>query len=95
VAYVQNNIYDLTIGNWGEYIDPKLIGKFQKETGYRVNYQVYDSNETLYNKLFTFTYDLMVPSDYMIDRLYQEDKLRKFDPEVMDEAKLSRDGYAS
>jgi hypothetical protein len=37
----------------------------------------------------------MVPSDYMIDRLYQEDKLRKFDPEIMDEAKLSRDGYAS
>jgi len=95
VAYVQNNIYDLTVGNWGEYIDPKLIGKFQKETGYRVNYQVYDSNETLYNKLFTFTYDLMVPSDYMIDRLYQEDKLRKFDPAVMDEAKFTRDGYAS
>jgi len=85
VAYVKNNIYDLTIGNWGEYIDPDLIQEFEQQTGYRVNYQVYDSNETLYNKLYTFTYDVMVPSDYMIQQLVSENKLRKIDYDKLEE----------
>ncbi|ATZ18209.1 spermidine/putrescine ABC transporter permease/substrate-binding protein [Mesoplasma melaleucae] len=79
VAYVMNNIYDLVIGNWGEYIDPSLIQEFEKEYGVRVNYQEYDSNETLYNKLYTFSYDLMVPSDYMVQKLANEGKLEALD----------------
>lgn len=79
VAYVMNNIYDLVIGNWGEYIDPSLIKEFEKEYGVRVNYQEYDSNETLYNKLYTFSYDLMVPSDYMVQKLADEGKLEALD----------------
>lgn len=79
VAYVMNNIYDLVIGNWGEYIDPVLIAEFEKEYHVKVNYQEYDSNETLYNKLYTFSYDLMVPSDYMVQRLAQEDQLLELD----------------
>jgi len=79
VAYVKNNIYDLVVANWGEYIDPDLINKFQKTTGYKINYQTFDANETLYNKLYTFTYDLMVPSDYMVQKLAEENKLSLVD----------------
>ncbi|AGY41605.1 Spermidine Putrescine ABC transporter permease component potCD [Mesoplasma florum W37] len=79
VAFVMNNIYDLVIGNWGEYIDPSLIKEFEKEYNVKVNYQEYDSNETLYNKLYTFNYDLMVPSDYMVQKLAEEGKLEPLD----------------
>ncbi|ASZ09277.1 spermidine/putrescine ABC transporter permease [Mesoplasma chauliocola] len=79
VAFVMNNIYDLVIGNWGEYIDPSLIKEFEKEYDVKVNYQEYDSNETLYNKLYTFNYDLMVPSDYMVQKLAEEGKLEALD----------------
>lgn len=79
VAYVINNTFDLVIGNWGEYIDHSLIGEFQKKYHVKVNYQEYDSNETLYNKLFTFNYDLMVPSDYMVQKLAQENYLEELD----------------
>ncbi|WP_338985327.1 spermidine/putrescine ABC transporter permease/substrate-binding protein [Spiroplasma endosymbiont of Diplazon laetatorius] len=78
-AYVMNNIYDLVIGNWGSYIDPALITKFEKETGYKVNYQQYDSNESLYNKTYTFSYDIMVPSDYMVEKLATEGALQPID----------------
>ncbi len=78
-AYVMNNIYDLVIGNWGSYIDVNLITKFEKETGYKVNYQQYDSNESLYNKTYTFNYDIMVPSDYMVEKLATEGALQKID----------------
>ena len=41
----------LTIYNWGDYIDPALIKKFEKETGYKVNYETFDSNEAMYTKI--------------------------------------------
>ncbi|AUM62388.1 spermidine/putrescine ABC transporter permease/substrate-binding protein [Spiroplasma monobiae] len=78
-AYVMNNIYDLTIGNWGSYIDPELITEFEQETGLKVNYQQYDSNESLYNKTYTFNYDIMVPSDYMVEKLATEGGLQRID----------------
>ncbi|AOG60096.1 spermidine/putrescine ABC transporter permease [Spiroplasma helicoides] len=78
-AYIKNNIYDLVIGNWGSYIDPTLITDFEKENGVKINYQQYDSNESLYNKSYTFSYDIMVPSDYMVKKLAQENKLAKID----------------
>lgn len=79
VAFIKNNIYDLTIGNWGEYIDRSLLKEFEKEHNVKLNYQEYDSNETLYNKLYTFSYDLMVPSDYMVQKLAEENKLEHLD----------------
>ncbi|WP_026389604.1 spermidine/putrescine ABC transporter permease/substrate-binding protein [[Acholeplasma] multilocale] len=79
VAYVMNNIYDLVVANWGEYIDPRMISEFEKRYDVKINYQEYDSNETLYNKLFTFTFDVMVPSDYMVQKLANENRLLKLD----------------
>ncbi|QEH61413.1 spermidine/putrescine ABC transporter permease [Spiroplasma chinense] len=75
-AYIMNNIYDLVVGNWGSYIDMDVITNFEKEYGVKVNYQQYDSNESLYNKNYTFNYDLMVPSDYMVQKMGNEGLLQ-------------------
>ncbi|EOA07112.1 Spermidine/putrescine ABC transporter, permease and substrate-binding component [Mycoplasma yeatsii 13926] len=78
-AYVLNNTYDLIVANWGEYIDEELIEKFEKENNKKISYQTYDSNENLYNKIQTVGYDVMVPSDYMIQRLANEGRIQKLD----------------
>ncbi|AKX33789.1 spermidine/putrescine ABC transporter permease [Spiroplasma litorale] len=78
-AYILNNSYDLIIGNWGSYIAPGVIEGFEKQEGIKINYQQYDSNESLYNKTYTFDYDIMVPSEYMVKKLAEEDKLQKID----------------
>ncbi|ALV21896.1 ABC transporter substrate-binding protein [Carnobacterium antarcticum] len=73
----------LSLYNWGDYIDPALITKFEKETGYRVSYETFDSNEAMYTKIEQggTTYDLAVPSEYMIQRMIKEDLLVKLDHE--------------
>ena len=65
----------------GEYIDTDLIGQFEKQTGIKVNYTTTESNETLYSLLKTggSTYDVVVPSDYMLSRLIEEGMLEKLD----------------
>jgi len=78
-AYIMNNIYDLVIGNWGSYIDPKLLAQFESENNVKINYQQYDSNESLYNKNYTFNYDIMVPSDYMVKKMAEENMLQEID----------------
>lgn len=82
-AYVLNNVYDLVIGNWGSYIDPKLINEFENEYNVKINYQQYDSNESLYNKAKTFNYDIMVPSDYMAWKMVEEGNLKKLDQNLL------------
>ncbi len=71
----------LTIFNWGEYIDPALITKFEKETGYKVNYMTFDSNEAMYAKVKQggTGYDIIVPSDYMVQKMAKEGLLIKLD----------------
>ncbi len=61
----------LNLFNWGDYIDPALIKKFEKETGYHVQYETFDSNEAMYTKIKQggTSYDLAVPSDYMIEKM--------------------------
>ena len=67
--------------NVGDYIDEALIRKFEKETGIKVNYSTYDTNEIMYQKVKTNpgTYDLVVPSDYMVEKMIEEDLLEKID----------------
>ncbi|CAM3021314.1 extracellular solute-binding protein [Lactococcus hircilactis] len=71
----------LTIFNWGEYINPDLITKFEKESGYHVNYMTFDSNEAMYAKVRQggTGYDIVVPSDYMVQKLAKENLLIKLD----------------
>lgn len=71
----------LVVYNWGDYIDPGLINKFQKETGISVQYETFDSNEAMYTKIEQggTRYDIAIPSDYMIDKMRREDLLVKLD----------------
>ena len=71
----------VNVCSWGEYIDEDLIGQFEEATGIRVNYQTVESNETLYSLLKSggADYDVVVPSDYMIAKLIEEDMLEELD----------------
>ena len=78
---------EITVYNWGQYISDgsdgylDVIAAFEEATGIHVNYLTYDSNESLYTKLKTggSTYDVIIPSDYMIGRLIEEDMLLELD----------------
>lgn len=77
----------LNVFNWGEYISDgsddtlNVIEAFQEVTGINVNYDNFDSNETMYSKLKSgaVSYDIIIPSDYMIERLNAEGMLQKLD----------------
>ena len=63
--------------NWGEYLDPKTIELFEKETGISVTYEEYETNEIMYPKILSqaIAYDVVCPSDYMIQRMIENDLL--------------------
>ena len=65
----------VNVCSWGEYIDESLIDQFEEATGIKVNYQTAESNEVLYSQLSMggVDYDVIVPSDYMISQLIEED----------------------
>ncbi|BCK82747.1 spermidine/putrescine ABC transporter substrate-binding protein [Dysosmobacter sp. NSJ-60] len=67
----------VNVCSWGEYIDETLIDQFEEETGITVNYVTAESNEALYSQLSMggVDYDVIVPSDYMISQLIEEDML--------------------
>lgn len=70
--------------NWGEYIGDDVISNFEKEYGVDVISEYFDSNEAMYTKLQAGdAYDVIVPSDYMIERLINEDMLQPLDKSVM------------
>ena len=74
----------LNVYNWGEYIDKQVITNFEKKYGVRVNYSLFSSNEEMYTKLLSgASYDVLMPSDYMIERLIREDKLQPLDKDVV------------
>lgn len=71
----------LNLFNWGDYIDPALISKFEKQTGYHVNQETFDSNEAMFTKIQQggTSYDLTVPSDYMIEKMKKANLLLPLD----------------
>ena len=71
----------VNVCSWGEYIDTDLIDEFEEQTGIKVNYQTSESNESLYSLLKNggANYDVIVPSDYMISQLIEEDMLAELD----------------
>lgn len=70
----------LNVYNWGEYISEDAIPTFEKMYNCKVNYDLFESNEIMYTKLLGGnSYDVLVPSDYMIERLIKEDMLQKLD----------------
>jgi spermidine/putrescine transport system substrate-binding protein len=71
----------INVFNWGEYIDESILKDFAKQTGIKVNYQTYATNEEMYEKIKagTNSYDLICPSDYMLDRMRKENLLQEID----------------
>ena len=71
----------VTIYNWGEYIDPDLIAQFEDESGYRVVYETFDSNEAMMTKIEQggTSYDIAVPSEYAIEKMKEHDLLLPID----------------
>jgi spermidine/putrescine transport system substrate-binding protein len=71
----------LTIFNWGDYMDATLVKQFEDETGIKVIYETFDSNEAMMTKIEQggTTYDIAVPSEYMIDKMRQENLLIPLD----------------
>ncbi|MCW8348542.1 extracellular solute-binding protein [Vibrio sp. ZSDZ65] len=79
----------LVFMNWGPYINSNILEQFTEETGIKVIYSTYESNETLYAKLKTHNkgYDLVVPSTYFVAKMRDEGMLQK-----IDKSKLSNFG---
>jgi spermidine/putrescine-binding protein len=76
-----SNKEKLYVLNWGEYMDPELVEQFEKENNVKVVYEEVGSNEEMEIKLKQgiTDYDILIPSDYMIDKLSQEDLLMPID----------------
>ena len=74
----------LNVFNYGEYIDEQVIRNFEKEFGVRVNYSLNSTPEEMYTKLQTgASFDVIVTSDYMIDRLIKEERILPLDKEIV------------
>ena len=68
---------EVVVYNWGEYIDPDAITMFEEETGTKVIYDEYETNEIMYPKVESGAseYDVICPSDYMIQKMIDNDLL--------------------
>lgn len=77
----QANSDTITVFNWGEYIDPELVERFEEENGIRVVYETFDSNEAMLTKIQQggTRYDVAMPSEYMIEKMKEEDLLQPID----------------
>ncbi len=91
----------LKVYNWGEYISDGSDGSldvnraFESLTGIKVKYSMYDDNETMYSTLAAGAtyYDIIIPSDYMIQRLIREDMLEKIDVDKLSNYHYIDDAY--
>lgn len=77
-----NGKQTLKFYNWGEYVGEDVVANFEQQYDVDVISEYFDSNEAMYTKLKAGdTYDVLVPSDYMIERLIREDMLQPIDKE--------------
>lgn len=67
------NSEKVVVYNWGEYLDPEVLTMFEEETGIDVVYEEFETNEILYPKISSgaIAYDVICPSDYMIQRMIE------------------------
>ena len=91
----------LYVYNWGEYMSDgnddtiNVNREFQKLTGIKVEYTTFDSNEVMYSKVKSGTvpYDIIIPSDYMIQRMINDGLLQKFDTSKLNNYDLVAEKY--
>ncbi|MDN4608959.1 ABC transporter substrate-binding protein [Sporosarcina highlanderae] len=71
----------ITVYNWGEYIDPDLLKQFEEETGIKVIYETFDSNEGMMGKIEQggTSYDITAPSEYMVEMMAEKNLLLPLD----------------
>jgi len=71
----------VNVHNWGEFIDESIFKIFEKETGIKVNYLTYETNEALFSLMSRggANIDVIFPSDYMIARMIEENMLAELD----------------
>ncbi len=75
----------LKVYNAGEYIDDSLVTAFEEKYGCKVIYETFDSNESMYTKVMSGEkYDIIIPSDYMIERLAKEKFLQEIDKDRLE-----------
>lgn len=86
--YPNGKVY---VYNWGEYIDPETLDMFEKETGIQVIYDEFDTNETMYPKVEAgaSNYDVVCPSDYMIQKMIDNDLLQELNWDNIPNAKAN------
>ena len=72
---------EVNVYNWGEYIDEDVIGIFEEETGIKVNYKTFDTNEDMYPIIANGAadWDVVCPSEYMIQKMLDNDLLLEID----------------
>ena len=83
--------------NWGEYIDPEILTLFEEETGINVVYEEFETNEIMYPKIQSgaIAYDVVCPSDYMIQRMIENDLLAEINYDNIPNIKNIGDTYMS
>ncbi|MCL2046602.1 MAG: spermidine/putrescine ABC transporter substrate-binding protein [Oscillospiraceae bacterium] len=86
---------EVNVFNWGEYMDMDILAQFEEETGIKVNYMEFQSNEEMYSiiKYGMATYDVIIPSDYMISRMIDEGLLEELDFSNIPNIDLIDDAY--
>lgn len=80
-----SNKEKLKIYNWGDYIDKSVIKDFEKEYNVKVIYDEFSTNEDMYAKLKAggINYDIVIPSEYMVEKMKNEDMLSKIDFDML------------
>lgn len=82
---------EVIVYNWGEYLDPEAIALFEEETGIKVIYDEFETNEIMYPKVEAGAteYDVICPSDYMIQKMLENDLLAELDFDHLPNAKTN------
>lgn len=94
-AFAEDQVV-LNVYNWGEYIEQSTIDMFEeKYPDIDVNYTTFDSNEAMYSKIVSgaASYDIVIPSEYMVSKLIQEDMLAEIDYSNIPNYKYIGDAY--
>lgn len=91
----KNYIGDVYVYNWGEYIDPQVIEMFEEETGYKVHYEEFETNEEMYTIIAkgARTYDVICPSDYMVEKMIENDLLAEINYDNVPDVKNIGEQY--
>ena len=82
---------EVVVYNWGEYIDPDTISMFEEETGIKVIYDEFETNEIMFPKIEAGAskYDVVCPSDYMIKKMIENDLLAEINYDNVPNAKAN------